>query len=343
VEFLRALNVLGRHHPGDPELARLGLDFHNYPTRQRDAYFEQVHQRAKGHEAEGLIRLGYADYLAQKALHARGVRLRRGQTGYTNHFTDQTGQPASTFTRYSDDEMAYFSHLQLCDPEAIRAKAESLYQEVIENYADVTYITSRLRAIQAVLREPEPVYEGRKLSASDRARLEKRLASTETLGAYARRRLEALTHLQVGQPAPEIEGPGLDGEVMKLADFRDKVVLLDFWFAGCGPCIEEVPNLRKLIEAHQGQPLVVLGVNVDEVRDEAIKAVGDTGIAWPSWADPEKAIARRYNVEGYPTIMAIDAQGRIRALNLRGPMFEPLITKLLEEAEAGAEEQKPGI
>src|SRR5881397_2162529 len=76
---------------------------------------------------------------------------------------------------------------------------------------------------------------------------------------------------RVGQPAPEIEGEDIDGNRMKLSDFRGKVVVLDFWGFWCSYCVRWIPHEKAMVERLKGRPFVLLGVNSDRNRVEAQK------------------------------------------------------------------------
>ena len=64
--------------------------------------------------------------------------------------------------------------------------------------------------------------------------------------------------------APALELRDLEGATHRLADYRGKVVLVNFWATWCEPCREEMPSLERLRQALQGKPFVVLAVNVGE-------------------------------------------------------------------------------
>src|SRR5207244_6277776 len=71
----------------------------------------------------------------------------------------------------------------------------------------------------------------------------------------------------LGQPAAEFETTDIDGKKVKLADLRGQVVVLDFWYRGCGWCIKAMPQMNQLAGDFAGKPVAILGMNTD--RDEA--------------------------------------------------------------------------
>jgi thiol-disulfide isomerase/thioredoxin len=103
------------------------------------------------------------------------------------------------------------------------------------------------------------------------------------LGERAAHDLYELQHLRTGQVAPEIEGDDLDGQKLKLSDYRGKVVFLSFWGSWCGPCMAMIPHERKLAGEMAGKPFVLLGVNSDGNRIDAKRAVETKKITWRSF------------------------------------------------------------
>lgn len=76
---------------------------------------------------------------------------------------------------------------------------------------------------------------------------------------------DAFRNRYVGKPAPPFALKDLKGRTVRLAEYRGKVVLLNFWFSGCGPCRVETPDLMKLYVLYKDKGLAVLGINLDAV------------------------------------------------------------------------------
>ena len=76
---------------------------------------------------------------------------------------------------------------------------------------------------------------------------------------------QAFVQRFVGRPAPAFALKDTDGKLVRLADQRGKVVLLNFWYSGCLPCRKETPDLASLYRLRKSIGLVVLGLNLDDV------------------------------------------------------------------------------
>ena len=308
-QFARAAALLVRHHGDDPEAVRIGLGLDNVVTPRRDALLLGFYAAAKGREAKGLARLALAQYLAKKATFVVAARKVEGRP---KRRIVGRGNVIREFD-LTDEEYAYRLELRQCDPQAIQAEAERLFEEVISEYGDVPYVTRRHRELEALLKEPTPERNGKPLTAEDRRRIEARLARKRTLGQEAEARLDEMLNLAVGKPAPEIEGVDMDGKPLRLSDYRGKVVMLVFWGTWCGPCMAEVPHERDLVERLKGQPFALLGVDCDEKsKDEARAVMARERMTWPSWYDEGAGtgpIAQRYHIRGFPTDLPHRCQG----------------------------------
>jgi thiol-disulfide isomerase/thioredoxin len=160
---------------------------------------------------------------------------------------------------------------------------------------------------------------------------------TATLGEEAGRELYALRNLRPGKPAPEIAADDLDGKPFKLSDYRGKVVVLVFWASWCAPCMAAVPHERELVERYRGRPFVLVGVNGDDNKAAAARAVAQQQIPWRSfWNGPDhrgSAILNAYNVRGWPTVYVIDPRGVIAARELGEKQLDALLESLVAAAE----------
>lgn len=145
----------------------------------------------------------------------------------------------------------------------------------------------------------------------------------------------------VGQSAPPIEGEDLDGQPVRLADFRGDVVLVVFWASWCLPNAEQASGLDAVLKAYRDQGFRVLGVNVDAL-DAGVEDVAtvlpqirrflfDHNITWPSVLDTpaDGSIAEAYGVIDLPTSVLIGRDGTVRGLALTGSEFELKVSEAL--------------
>jgi peroxiredoxin len=141
-------------------------------------------------------------------------------------------------------------------------------------------------------------------------------------------------------PRPGFSAPGftletLDGETVTLADFRGKVVVVNFWATWCLPCRTEMPALERAWNALQDNGLVILAVNLQESPGHVSAFVKELGLTFPVLLDRNGAAFDQYQVQLYPTTFFIGRDGIIQEVVFGGPMAETLIvskaTELLEE------------
>ena len=115
----------------------------------------------------------------------------------------------------------------------------------------------------------------RTIVAADR---EVRVEEREFWIGLAQRRYGKLLNL----PAPEWQTVDLDGTAHSLKDYRGKVVLLDFWYRGCGACMRSMPSMNQLAEDFQDQPVAILGISTDRDPADARVVVDALGLTYPT-------------------------------------------------------------
>jgi len=159
-----------------------------------------------------------------------------------------------------------------------------------------------------------------------------------TVGQMATSSIFEIEHLGVGKVAPEIVGEDLDGAKFKLSDYRGQVVMLSFWASWCGPCMGLIPHERELVEQFKGRPFALIGVNGDPDKKDLKPVLEKNKITWRSfWAGdkgPEGPIPMQWNVNGWPTICVIDAEGVIRSKKALGATLDARIEEWVKKAEA---------
>lgn len=135
----------------------------------------------------------------------------------------------------------------------------------------------------------------------------------------------------VGQPAPQLVVPQLDGHEFDLANLRGKVVLVNVWATWCSPCRVEMPTLNAFYRRYHSRGLDLLGLSIDEAPDTAQVRQVMRQFSYPG------ALASAARVDGFgdpiavPITYVIDSRGVIRAqLQAEGP--SGVSEQALEEA-----------
>ena len=137
-------------------------------------------------------------------------------------------------------------------------------------------------------------------------------------------------------PAPDFDLPTLSGERVRLADFRGKVVLLNFWATWCVPCRTEMPAIEALFQRHREQGLEVVGVNLDKLSPAGVEAfLKEVKVTFRVVLDPSWSTTHAYGVVGLPTTYLIDRKGRVvvREVGERDwsdHMSQTAVTRLLQ-------------
>lgn len=123
---------------------------------------------------------------------------------------------------------------------------------------------------------------------------------------------DSLASSDTGKFAPVFELKDLEGKKVSLADFKGKVILLNFWATWCAPCKAEMPSLENLYRNLKGKGLVVIGVSVDNSEKTVHSFVKEKGITFPILLDKGKEVSfDDYGVIGLPVTFLIDKKGVI--------------------------------
>ena len=125
-----------------------------------------------------------------------------------------------------------------------------------------------------------------------------------------------------GEPAPEFAVVDVHGDTLRLADFRGRHVLLDFWFTTCGPCIEDTPELVEIYSTKQARGLEIIGISVDKSREAVLRYVEKNGIEWPQVIEVENETkpTEIYHISGFPSYVWIGPDGVVINPELKGDL-----------------------
>ena len=143
-----------------------------------------------------------------------------------------------------------------------------------------------------------------------------------------------------GGPTPALELEDLSGQMHRLADYRGKVVLVNFWATWCEPCRAEMPSIDGLRSALDGKPFQVLAVNLAEPLSRIEKFVGTMPLHFPLLRDRDGAVAKAWRARLLPASFLIGRDGRIRyvaygELDWTSEAVRSVVDQLLKEEAPG--------
>jgi thiol-disulfide isomerase/thioredoxin len=162
---------------------------------------------------------------------------------------------------------------------------------------------------------------------------------------------ERLNFLDITSKPVEMIFTAADGRPVDLAQLRGKVVLIDFWATWCGPCIAELPNIKKVYADYHDKGFEIVGIALenakllpnDTAEQTAAKHVAakqvlndftaKENMPWPQYYDGKwwkNDISTKYAINGIPAMFLLDQSGTIVSTNARGEKLEAEVKRLLK-------------
>ncbi|GIN89234.1 thiol:disulfide interchange protein tlpA [Siminovitchia terrae] len=143
--------------------------------------------------------------------------------------------------------------------------------------------------------------------------------------------------LKEGEVPPDFELETLDGNSVKLSDYRGQKVMLNFWASWCPPCKAEMPHIENYYKTKAKQENVeILAVNLTSVergvnaRKKVKKFIEEYGLTFPVPLDESGKLGKTYQAFTIPTTYMIDTNGMVHT-RIIGPMDEETIEKIVSE------------
>ena len=136
----------------------------------------------------------------------------------------------------------------------------------------------------------------------------------------------------VGSIALDFSQADTTGQQVSLSQFKGKYVLVDFWASWCGPCRKENHFLVKTFNKYKDKNFTVLGVSLDEDKEDWLRAIRKDELTWTQVSDLkgwENEVAQKYRITAIPRNFLLGPDGKILAKDLRGDALDEKLGELL--------------
>jgi len=164
----------------------------------------------------------------------------------------------------------------------------------------------------------------------------------EQIASIAERFVGAARRLRLpGQPI-KVTGTDLEGNAFDWKEYKGKVVLIDFWATWCGPCREELPNIKALYEKYHDKGFEVVGISIDQNRLAVEEYVDNFDVPWVTLHEDngqgEQPTADYYGVFSIPTMILVGRDGKVVSLYAQGEALRDLLAEQFGEKKEAAGE-----
>jgi peroxiredoxin len=122
--------------------------------------------------------------------------------------------------------------------------------------------------------------------------------------------------------APPFDLKGPKGEAIRLADFRGKPLIVNFWATWCPPCREEMPSMQRAHAQISKEGMALIAINVGEDAETVTQFLGQIPVAFPLPLDETSAVVTSWPVRGLPTTFVVDPEGRLAYVATGGRVWD---------------------
>ncbi len=163
------------------------------------------------------------------------------------------------------------------------------------------------------------------------------MSPDKALAGYGEKMTGIARRLDLPGKEMKIEGTLVGGESFDWKAYRGKVVLIDYWATWCGPCIQELPNVKENYDKYHDKGFEVVGISLDSDPARLERFLAEQKIPWAclfqegaGWDHP---MAKYYGVMGIPATMLLDREGKVVSMGVRGGELGRQLASLLGPVE----------
>ena len=147
--------------------------------------------------------------------------------------------------------------------------------------------------------------------------------------------LEASAKTAEGATIPDFSRPAPDGTLLSIMSevSQHRITIIDFWASWCGPCRQEIPSVIELYKKYKDKGLGIVGVSLDNDKDEWLTAIKQLNMAWPQMSDQNdwgNSVAKLFNITSIPHTIVVGQQGKILRHGLRGEALANFVAEQLQ-------------
>lgn len=207
------------------------------------------------------------------------------------------------------------------DIEAQLAAADAFIERFPDDNRGATLLTMVTRSVTDAERQAE---------------LHQRIIDAYPDSAHAKRARGQMRQAEgVGKPFELSFENRMTGEQLSMENLRGKVVLIDFWATWCGPCIAELPHIKKLYDQYHESGFEIIGISLDQTPQTVVEYCNENDMPWPQYCEEGKVwdteFSMSWGINSIPTMFMIDKNGILRSTTARRQLDE-LIPELLAES-----------